>query len=73
MSKQIKSRKRVTDFGEVYTNELEVNAILDLVKGEAEKINSTFLEHVNDIVAQQRRNRYTIRYSDTPTERFNHL
>ena len=35
MAKQIKSKKRVSDFGEVYTNEREVNAMLDLVKEEA--------------------------------------
>lgn len=44
MGKQIKSKKRVTTFGEVYTNEREVNAMLDLVKDETEKITSTFLE-----------------------------
>ena len=44
MSRQIKSKKRVSDFGEVYTNEREVNAMLDLVKDETEKITSTFLE-----------------------------
>ena len=44
MNRQIKSKKRVSDFGEVYTNEREVNAMLDLVKEEAEKISSTFLE-----------------------------
>ena len=44
MNKQIKSKKRVSNFGEVYTNEREVNAMLDLVKQEAEKITSTFLE-----------------------------
>ena len=44
MNRQIKSKKRVADFGEVYTNEREVNAMLDLVKAEAEKITSTFLE-----------------------------
>ena len=44
MNGQIKSKKRVSDFGEVYTNEREVNAMLDLVKEEAEKITSTFLE-----------------------------
>ena len=44
MAKQIKSKKRVSDFGEVYTNEREVNAMLDLVKEEAESITSTFLE-----------------------------
>ena len=45
MNRQIKSKKRVSDFGEVYTNEREVNAMLDLVKEEAEKISSTFLEN----------------------------
>ena len=44
MNRQIKSKKRVSDFGEVYTNEREVNAMLDLVKEEAEKVTSTFLE-----------------------------
>ena len=41
---QIKSRKRVTDHGEVFTNEREVNAMLDLVKDETERIESRFLE-----------------------------
>lgn len=41
---QIKSKKRVYDFGEVYTNEKEVNAMLDLVKIESCKIESNFLE-----------------------------
>lgn len=44
MSKQIKSKRRVSDFGEVYTNEREVNAMLDLVKHEANRIDSRFLE-----------------------------
>ncbi|WP_195513425.1 SAM-dependent DNA methyltransferase [Turicibacter sanguinis] len=44
MSKQIKSKRRVSDFGEVYTNEREVNAMLDLVKYEANRIESRFLE-----------------------------
>jgi hypothetical protein len=30
--KQVKSKKRVTDHGEVFTAEREVNAMLDLVK-----------------------------------------
>ena len=42
MSKQIKSKRRVSDFGEVYTNEREVNAMLDLVKHEANGIESRF-------------------------------
>lgn len=44
MSKQVKSKERVADFGEVFTNEREVNAMLDLVKDETENIESTFLE-----------------------------
>ncbi len=31
---QVKSKKRVTDHGEVFTSEREVNAMLDLVKQE---------------------------------------
>ena len=41
---QIKSRDRVADHGEVFTNEREVNAMLDLVKDETERIESRFLE-----------------------------
>lgn len=41
---QVKSRKRVTDHGEVFTAQREVNAMLDLVKQETEKIDSRFLE-----------------------------
>lgn len=44
MSKQVKSKQRVASFGEVFTNEREVNAMLDLVKAETENIESTFLE-----------------------------
>jgi SAM-dependent methyltransferase len=43
-AKQVKSRKRVADHGEVFTNEREVNAMLDLVKAETERIDSRFLE-----------------------------
>jgi hypothetical protein len=42
--KQVKSKKRVADHGEVFTNEKEVNAMLDLVKHETERIDSRFLE-----------------------------
>jgi len=42
--KQLKSKKRVADHGEVFTNEREVNAMLDLVKQETERIESRFLE-----------------------------
>jgi len=42
--KQVKSKKRVADHGEVFTAEREVNAMLDLVKQETERIDSRFLE-----------------------------
>ena len=42
--KQVKSKQRVADHGEVFTNEREVNAMLDLVKIESERIDSRFLE-----------------------------
>lgn len=42
--RQVKSRKRVADHGEVFTAEREVNAMLDLVKQETERIDSRFLE-----------------------------
>ena len=41
---QIKTKKRVSDHGEVFTAEREVNAMLDLVKQETERIDSRFLE-----------------------------
>lgn len=41
---QIKSKKRVSDYGEVFTAEREVKAMCDLVKGETERIESRFLE-----------------------------
>lgn len=41
---QIKSKERVSKHGEVYTNEREVNAMLDLVKNETLRIDSRFLE-----------------------------
>lgn len=44
MTKQVKSKQRVTDHGEVFTAEREVNAMLDLVKQETERIDSRFLE-----------------------------
>jgi hypothetical protein len=42
--RQIKSRERVAELGEVFTAEREVNAMLDLVKQETERIDSRFLE-----------------------------
>lgn len=41
---QTKSKQRVVDHGEVFTAEREVNAMLDLVKQETERIDSRFLE-----------------------------
>lgn len=41
---QVKSKKRVADHGEVFTNPREVNAMLDLVKEETLRIDSRFLE-----------------------------
>lgn len=42
--KQIKSKARVQERGEVFTNEREVKAMCDLVKDETERIDSRFLE-----------------------------
>lgn len=43
-NKQIKSKKRIIEHGEVFTSDREVNAMLDLVKEETERIDSRFLE-----------------------------
>lgn len=42
--RQVKSKQRVADHGEVFTSHREVNAMLDLVKQETERIESRFLE-----------------------------
>ncbi len=42
--KQTKSKERVRERGEVFTNEREVKAMCDLVKDETERIDSRFLE-----------------------------
>lgn len=44
MSVQVKSKERVQEHGEVFTNPREVNAMLDMVKEETERIESRFLE-----------------------------
>lgn len=41
---QVISRERVAAYGEVYTAKREVNAMLNLVKTEAERVDSRFLE-----------------------------
>ncbi|OGR50901.1 MAG: restriction endonuclease subunit M [Elusimicrobia bacterium RIFCSPLOWO2_02_FULL_39_32] len=42
--KQVVSKKRVADHGEVYTSKREVQSMLDLVRRETERIESRFLE-----------------------------
>lgn len=44
MEPQVISKQRVADHGEVYTRPQEVDAMLDLVKRETERIESRFLE-----------------------------
>ena len=44
MANQVKSKQRVVDHGEVFTADREVNAMLDLVKQETERVDSRFLE-----------------------------
>jgi hypothetical protein len=44
MSQHVVSKKRVADHGEVYTGVREVEAMLDLVKSETERIDARFLE-----------------------------
>jgi hypothetical protein len=44
MNRQVVSKQRVADHGEVLTGRREVSAMLDLVKSETERIDSRFLE-----------------------------
>lgn len=44
MTSQVISKQRVAEYAEVFTSEREVNAMLDLVKQETERIDSRFLE-----------------------------
>ena len=44
VERQVKSRERVRNHGEVFTAEREVKAMCDLVKNETERIDSRFLE-----------------------------
>lgn len=41
---QTKSKQRIADHGEVFTNEREVKAMLDLVKAQSHNLANTFLE-----------------------------
>jgi hypothetical protein len=44
LTSQVRTKERVSTHGEVLTGEREVNAMLDLVKQETERIDSRFLE-----------------------------
>ena len=44
MERQVKSKQRVTDFGEVYTAHRQVSDMLDLIPAEATGIDTTYLE-----------------------------
>ena len=44
LAKQVKSKQRVAEYGEVFTNEREVKAMCDLVAQECDRIDSRFLE-----------------------------
>lgn len=44
LENQVKTKQRVADHGEVFTSHSEVNAMLDQVKQETERIDSRFLE-----------------------------
>ena len=44
MARQVKTKKRVVDHGEVFTNEREVKAMCDLVDVACDRIDSRFLE-----------------------------
>lgn len=64
MTRQIKSKKRVAKHGEVFTNEREVNAMLDLVKSETDRIESRFLEQpINDKMAEYNNTLYNEHHS----------
>jgi hypothetical protein len=71
---QVKSKKRVAVHGEVFTNQREVNAMLDLVKHETERIDSRFLEPAcgnGNFLAEVLRRKLTVvesRYSKSQIE-----
>jgi hypothetical protein len=71
---QVKSKQRVSDHGEVFTAEKEVNAMLDLVKHETERIDSRFLEPAcgnGNFLAEVLRRKLTVldsRYSKSQIE-----
>ena len=74
MAAQVKSRERVQDVGEVFTNEREVTAMLDMVKSETGRIDSRFLEPAcgnGNFLAEVLRRKLAVvasRYRKSPTE-----
>lgn len=74
MSGQVKSRERVQEYGEVFTNEREVNAMLDMVRQETERIDSRFLEPAcgdGNFLSEVLRRKLAVvenRYSKSPQE-----
>jgi len=74
IQKQTKSKQRIADHGEVFTAEREVNAMLDLVKQETERIDSRFLEPAcgtGNFLAEILRRKLAVvksRYSKNPAD-----
>ena len=75
--KHVKSKKRVSDYGEVFTAQKEVNAMLYLVEDETERMKATFgepacgagdflieiLRRKVEIVRKQTKHNYTLSYA----------
>ena len=72
---QIKSKERVKEFGECFTNKREVDAMLDMVKNESERIDSRVLEPAcgtgNFIIEVLRRKLGSVKKIATPKGRKN--
>lgn len=74
MAGQVRSRRRVVDHGEVFTAEREVNAMLDLVGAETERVESRFLEPAcgnGNFIAEVLRRKLAVvaaRYRRSPDE-----
>ena len=70
---QIKSKERVADKGEVFTNEREVKAMLDMIKDESERIDSRVLEPAcgtgNFVIEVLKRKLSTVRQTSIPSGR----
>lgn len=72
-NKQIKSKDRVKNYGECFTNEREVKAMLDMVKNESERIDSRVLEPAcgngNFVTEVLKRKLKTVKKTATPKGR----